>query len=256
MEDCAVPDLQEWLRDRKFMHQLIQQHLHRAQQQMKFYANKNRTFREFQPGDWVYLKLQPYVQTSVARRANHKLSFKYYGPFEVLHKVGQVAYKLLLPSDCYIHPVVHVSQLRAATGFKPPVQHSLPSSAGAMQFPLQILDHRIAKKGNTIVTQILTHWSGSSVEDATWEDKEELRSRFPHAPAWGQAGSQGREDVRAHQASHHQAVEEEEDPEDDQGGDKAKDEVQEEGGKQEGVVKRGRRIRMENRKYKGAEWAV
>lgn len=63
--------------------------------------------------------------------------------------------------------------------------------------------------------------------------------------------------VRAHQASHHQAVEEEEeDPEDDQGGDKAKDEVQEEGGKQEGVVKRGRRIRMENRKYKGAEWAV
>ncbi|EEC75143.1 hypothetical protein OsI_11341 [Oryza sativa Indica Group] len=81
-----------------------------------------------------------------------------------------------------------------------------------------------------------------------------------HREIWSSAiGEEGDERgrERAHQASHHQAVEEEEeDPEDDQGGDKAKDEVQEEGGKQEGVVKRGRRIRMENRKYKGAEWAV
>lgn len=121
-EDCINPDLDEWLADRKLMHQLIQQHLHRAQQQMKAYADKNRSFREFKEGDWVYLKLQPYVQSSVARRANHKLSFRYYGPYQVLEKVGTVAYKLKLPSDCHIHPVVHVSQLRAAVGFCPPVQ--------------------------------------------------------------------------------------------------------------------------------------
>lgn len=121
-EDCINPDLDEWLADRKLMHQLIQQHVHRAQQQMKAYADKNRSFREFKEGDWVYLKLQPYVQSSVARRANHKLSFRYYGPYQVLEKVGTVAYKLKLPSDCHIHPVVHVSQLRAAVGFCPPVQ--------------------------------------------------------------------------------------------------------------------------------------
>lgn len=177
MEDCAVPDLQEWLRDRKFMHQLIQQHLHRAQQQMKAYADKNRSFREFQPGDWVYLKIQPYVQTSVARRANHKLSFKYFGPFEIQHKVGQVAYKLVLPNTCLIHPVVHVSQLKAAKGFQPALQHSLPSSLGSLQIPVQFLDQRVAKKGNAVVTQLLTHWSGTAAADATWEDQEDLKAR-------------------------------------------------------------------------------
>lgn len=112
MEDCSVLDLEEWLRDRKFMLQLIQQYLHRAQQQMKAFADKNRSFREFALGDWVYLKLQPYVQSSVAKRANHKLSFKFFGPFQILQKAGSVAYKLDLPSDCFIHPVVHVSQLK------------------------------------------------------------------------------------------------------------------------------------------------
>lgn len=135
MDDCAIADLDIWLRDRKFMHQLIQQQLHRAQQQMKAYADKNRSFWEFQVGDWVYLKLQPYVQTSVARRANHKLSFKYYGPYQVISKVGSVAYKLQLPSDCHIHPVVHVSQLRAATGYNIIPQKQLPSPLGSLQIP-------------------------------------------------------------------------------------------------------------------------
>lgn len=130
MEDCVVPDLAEWLSDRKFMHHLIQQHLHRAQQQMKFYADKNRSFREFQLQDWVYLKVQPYVQSSVAKRANHKLSFRYYDPFQILQKVGSVAYKLDLPPDCLIHPVVHVSQLRATTGFKPANSASFALSFG------------------------------------------------------------------------------------------------------------------------------
>lgn len=67
IEDCEVPELSDWLENRKVMHELVQQHLHRAQQQMKVYADKNISFREFHYGDWVYLKLQPYVQSSVAR---------------------------------------------------------------------------------------------------------------------------------------------------------------------------------------------
>lgn len=91
---CSIPDLHEWLSERKMMTQLLKLHLNRAQQQMKSYADKKRSFREFAVGDWVYLKLQPYVQSSVASRANHKLCFCYYGPYQILHRVGKVAYQL------------------------------------------------------------------------------------------------------------------------------------------------------------------
>lgn len=65
---------------------------------MKAYADTNRTEREFVVGDWVYLKLQLYRQTTVALRKNLKLSAKFYGPYEVLEKLGHVAYRLALLS--------------------------------------------------------------------------------------------------------------------------------------------------------------
>lgn len=65
---------------------------------MKHQADKNRTKREFQVGDLVYLKLQPHVQSSVAFWSNHKLSYRLYGPFKITAHVGQVAYRLWLPA--------------------------------------------------------------------------------------------------------------------------------------------------------------
>jgi hypothetical protein len=79
---------------------------------MKNQADKKRSERQFEVGDLVYLKLQPFVQQSVAVRTNNKLSLRYFGPYKVLARVGLVAYKLELPDTSKIHPVVHVSLLK------------------------------------------------------------------------------------------------------------------------------------------------
>jgi hypothetical protein len=104
-----MQDLHQWLEERELMHDLIHLHLQRAQDRMRRQANKFCTERTFHTGDMVFLKLQPYVQSSVARRAHHKLAFKFFGPFRVLERISKVAYKLDLPSGSAVHQIFHVS---------------------------------------------------------------------------------------------------------------------------------------------------
>lgn len=124
---------------------------------MKFQTDKHRSERSFAVGDWVYLKLQPFVRQSVVTRANRKLAFRFYGPFQILARVGEVAYKLALPATSLIHPVIYVSQLKKALAPSESVQSSLPVfqiDYNKQPVPSQILDRRFVRKGSKMVEQL------------------------------------------------------------------------------------------------------
>lgn len=110
---------------------------------MKHQADKGRSERSFNVGDFVYLKLQLYVQSSVAPRSHHKLLFKFYGPYEVLERVGSVAYRLALPTSSRIHHLIHVSQLKKAIGAHIQVQTDLPSPLDVFLVPARVLQRRL-----------------------------------------------------------------------------------------------------------------
>nr|GEX13669.1 hypothetical protein [Tanacetum cinerariifolium] len=125
--------------------------LRRAQDRMKAIADGHRTERSYEVGDMVYLKLQPYRQITVRKGVHHKLSSKFYGPFKVLEKIGEVAYKLQLRSTTKVHPVFHVSQLKRCK--TPEIgRGDFPTCTeeGLIAVePEKILDKWLQKKGNS-----------------------------------------------------------------------------------------------------------
>jgi len=155
---------------------------------MKKQADKRRSERSFNVGDWVFLKLQPYVQSSVVARSNNKLSFKFFGPFRIPKRVGAVAYLLDLPTTATVHPVFHVSLLKSSPGSQT-VSSSLPSELVAFQVHERFLQWRWTP-GDQPVHQVLIKWSHMPASLSTWEAVEELRRQFPRASTWGHTSSQ------------------------------------------------------------------
>jgi hypothetical protein len=182
------------LDERQHFSDLLKEQLARAQNRMKTQADMKRSPRQFQVGEQVLLKLQPYVQSLVVRRPCPKLALKYFGPYSVLERIGEVAYRLDLRTHSQVHHVFHVSQLKAYTPDHTLVFSELPAAPQldlADLKPESVLDRRLTKKGNAAVTQVLIKWNSLPAELATWEDYSVLKVRYPSAAAWGQAGPQG-----------------------------------------------------------------
>jgi hypothetical protein len=104
----------------------IKDRLEHAQQYYKLYYDRKHHEVEFQVGQWVWLGLINRSLASLEVRGRGKLRPKYFGPFKVLERIGEVAYKLQLPVDAKIHDVFHVDLLKAYRGDEPSDPCTLP----------------------------------------------------------------------------------------------------------------------------------
>ena len=92
--------------------EMAKENLKTARDRQKSYADNHRRPLEFEVGDKVFLKLSPWKGILRFGRKG-KLSPRFIGPFEILERIGPVAYRLALPPDLSrIHDVFHVSVLR------------------------------------------------------------------------------------------------------------------------------------------------
>ena len=158
-----MDNLEEMLMEQDAMLDELHLSLLHAQQRMKRTVDQHRWDEVYAVNDWVYLKLQPYRQQSIARRPFDKLAPRYYGPFQILRRIGAAAYELALPEDSRIHPVFHVSQLKRVVGAavtSPVLPPQLTADLELMIEPEELLEVRQLAKGDAKLLEVLIKWKG------------------------------------------------------------------------------------------------
>ena len=91
---------------------VIKDRLKIAQDRHKSYADNRRRDLEFQVGDQVFLRISPW-KGMLRFGKKWKLSPRYMGPYEIVERIGEVAYRLRLPPElAIIHDVFQLSMLQ------------------------------------------------------------------------------------------------------------------------------------------------
>lgn len=176
-EQSNVPKTRDWLQENQDILSALKENLQCAKNQQKIYAAKKRVERHFEVGDLVFLRLQPYRQSSLKRSGSEKLKPRFYGPYQVVQKVGIVAYELDLRVDSKIHNVFHVSCLKKALGQQVLVSEDLPplNDEGKLEMILEvILETRDRQLRNITIREYLIKWKNLPQDDATWENERVL----------------------------------------------------------------------------------
>ena len=178
---CPVHEVDKNLASRDALLQQLKSNLFAANNCMTQQADSKRRDIEFQVGDLVFLKLHPYRQQYVFKRAYQKLASRFYGPYPVVKKIGNIAYELELPHYSRIHPVFHMSLLKKKIGDQITAHTDLPLVADdgeLLMEPESILDTRWVKQGSKFIEESLVQWKRLPLDDATWENSQDLWDRF------------------------------------------------------------------------------
>ncbi|KAL5539960.1 hypothetical protein UlMin_045183 [Ulmus minor] len=162
----------------------IRQRMKTAQSRQKSYADRRRKPLDFAIGDKVFLKVAP--MKGVMRFGKRgKLSPRFVGPFEILERIGDLAYRVALPPAMSgIHNVFHVSMLRKYT---PDPSHVLSYDTLDLrqdltfeELSVKILDREEKELRRKKIRLVKVLWRNHEVEEATWEREDEMRAKYPH----------------------------------------------------------------------------
>ncbi|KAL0541199.1 hypothetical protein IC582_021238 [Cucumis melo] len=163
--------------------QKIRSRMHTAQSRQKSYADVRRKDLEFEVGDKVFLKVAP-MKGVLRFERRGKLSPRFVGPFEILERIGPVAYRLALPpSLSTVHDVFHVSMLRK---YVPDPSHvvdyeplEIDENLSYVEQPVEVLAREVKTLRNKQIPLVKVLWRNHRVEEATWEREDDMRSRYP-----------------------------------------------------------------------------
>eukprot|EP00253_Pinus_taeda_P029666 PITA_29666 len=165
----------EMLEEMEVMVKRVRANLKMAQDRQKNFADRKRTFKEYQVGEHVYIRIRARKST-LQWNACAKLAPRFCGPFQILARVGPVAYQLALPSHIRVHNVFHVSVLKKYV-YDP--RHIIswqdiqvePEGEFLVE-PVNILDQRRVELRRKVISQVKVQWQHFGPEETTWEDEK------------------------------------------------------------------------------------
>ena len=114
-----------------------------------------------------------------------KLAPRYIGPFEIRSRVGEVAYRLVLPPELSrIHPVFHVSMLRKyisdPSHVLQPQTVELSEDLTYEEYPVAIVDRQVRQLRTKEIPMVKVLWSNHAVEECTWKTEAAMQVAYPY----------------------------------------------------------------------------
>jgi hypothetical protein len=155
----------------------VRDRLLQAQEYAKRHYDARHRPLEFQVDDWVLLRILHRPAQSLVSGFRGKLSPRFAGPFQVIERIGSVAYRLRLPEDARIHDVFHVGVLKPFRGTPPSTPPALPPlrHGRVLHRPSRALRAQLHRG----IWHVLIQWESLPEADATWEAVDDFRARFP-----------------------------------------------------------------------------